>query len=101
MLKTARNVDFTGMFLRFQPFTIASIILGHNDMAAKVTAVKDFAEVLEHVRPGSWVALSNDESVVIASDRKLEVVVRVAAEAGEDEPLYYFKPDESEGLFVY
>ncbi len=55
--------------------------------------------VLQHVRPGNWVALSTDESTVIAADPDLPTVVKAPAEAGETEPVYYFKPNESEGLF--
>lgn len=70
-------------------------------MASVVADVKGFAELLKSVSPGHWVALSRDESAVLATDPDLGIAIQRAKDAGETEPLCYFKPDESEGLFVY
>ena len=61
----------------------------------------NFIGLLDAVPPGHWVAFSRDESRVLATDAELATVIEVAGQSGEEDPLYYFNPDERDGHILY
>ena len=66
-----------------------------------VSKTPTLADLLADVPPGNWVAISRDELSLLATDPDLGVAIQRAHETGEAEPLCWFVPDESEGLFVF
>jgi hypothetical protein len=80
----------------------ASIIMGQTNMVpTMVETMPSLAELLEDVPRGSWVALSRDERHILANGPDLEDVIAAAKQRGEDEAVYYFNADETEGQFLH
>jgi hypothetical protein len=58
-------------------------------------AIKDFGKLLAGVPPGAWVALSHDESRVVAYAADMRDVIEKAHEAGEPNPIITRVPQAS------
>jgi hypothetical protein len=58
-----------------------------------VLAVKDVSKLLAGVPKGAWVALSKDESRVVAYASELQEVLKKANEAGEKDPVVIRVPE--------
>ena len=63
-------------------------------------AIKDFTKLLSNVPAGAWVAISSDESHVVAYDSDIQAVIKKANEAGEQEPIVVRVPEQSAALIV-
>ncbi len=55
----------------------------------------DLTEVLKDAPAGEWIALSHDQTRIVATAKTLEEAVRAAAEAGEKEPVVLKVPPVS------
>jgi hypothetical protein len=60
----------------------------------------DFGELLKDVPPGAWVALSNDETHVVAYAADMRDAIKAANEAGEQEPIFLRVPLSASALFL-
>jgi len=56
-------------------------------------AIKDVSKLLADIPKGAWVALSKDEDRVIAYAAELQDVLRMAKEAGENDPIITRVPE--------
>ena len=56
-------------------------------------AVKDVSKLISDVPKGAWVALSQDESRVVAYAAELQEVLKKAADAGESKPVVIRVPE--------
>ncbi len=56
-------------------------------------AVKDVSKLLSDVPKGAWVALSQDETHVVAYAAELQEVLKIAKEAGESNPVVIRVPE--------
>jgi hypothetical protein len=50
-------------------------------------AIKNFGELLAGIPPGAWVAISHDETKVVAYAAEMRDVVQLARDQGEDNPI--------------
>lgn len=66
-------------------------------MAAATT---NFGELLRGVPRGAWVALSHDESTLIAYAAELKTVLALAAEKGESDPVVLRVPELPASLLL-
>jgi uncharacterized protein DUF5678 len=62
-------------------------------LAAPRFALKDISSILAEIPKGAWVALSKDETKVIAFAAELQEVLKKAKEAGEDKPVILRVPE--------
>ena len=53
----------------------------------------DLAELLKGVPRGSWVAISSDETHVVASGPDMQIVIDTAKNLGEPEPIITRVPE--------
>jgi len=56
-------------------------------------AAKDISKLLEGVPRGAWVAVSHDETKIIAYAAELQEVLQKARQAGEDSPVIMRVPE--------
>ena len=56
-------------------------------------AAKDVSKLLADIPKGAWVALSRDEERVVAYAAELQDVLRLAKEAGENDPIITRVPE--------
>ncbi|MGB9072902.1 MAG: DUF5678 domain-containing protein [Terriglobales bacterium] len=47
----------------------------------------DLTEVLKNAPAGDWIALSRDEKEIVGTGKTVEEAIRVAREAGEENPI--------------
>lgn len=64
-------------------------------MATMVTAIKDFGKLLEGVPRGAWVAISHDESRVVAYSADMNEAIQKAKSLGEDQPILLRIPESA------
>jgi hypothetical protein len=62
-------------------------------LAAPRLALKDVSSLLSGIPKGAWVALSSDETRVVAYAAELQEVLQKAKEAGEDKPVILRVPE--------
>ena len=62
-------------------------------------AIRDFGKLLAGVPPGAWVAISQDESRVVAYAAEMRDVIEKAHEAGEQNPILMRVP-QTTAMFV-
>lgn len=55
---------------------------------------QDRLKALQQAEPSSWIALSSDESRVVASGKTYQDAVERAAESGEHDPILIKTPDQ-------
>jgi hypothetical protein len=67
-----------------------------NDMLSAEERVR----MLREAPPKSWIALSEDESSIIAQAASYEEVVEKASEAGEDDPVLIMTPESWDPLVL-
>ncbi len=60
-------------------------------------AAKDISKLLVDIPKGAWVALSKDEEKVVAYAAELQEAIKMAKEAGENDPVVVRVP-ETESL---
>jgi hypothetical protein len=63
-------------------------------------AIKNFGKLLAGVPPGAWVAISNDESRVVAYAAEMRDVIQKAHEAGEQNPIITRVPHTSPAFLI-
>ncbi|HTS63085.1 MAG TPA: hypothetical protein VMH28_13740 [Candidatus Acidoferrales bacterium] len=69
-------------------------------MAAMAPMVHDFGKLLEGIPRGAWVAISQDESRVLAYSAEMKDAVLKARELGEENPIIVRVP-QSPAAFVF
>jgi hypothetical protein len=55
-------------------------------------------EIFSNVRPGLWVAISQDQDRLICTGETLDEVARMAKEQGEEEPFVMRVPEDNSAL---
>lgn len=77
---------------------LASIMVGSESAMAPM--VKDFGRLLEGIPRGAWVAISHDETRVVAYAAEIKDAVRKAQELGEPNPIIVRVP-QSPAAFAF
>ena len=60
----------------------------------RMMSPEERATILLEAAPNTWIALSGDESRVVGRGASYEDAVKMAEQAGEDDPLLIKTPDE-------
>lgn len=63
-------------------------------------AVRDLSKLLASVPKGSWVAISRDETDVLAYSADLDEALDKAKEAGENDPIVIRVPETEVAVFL-
>ena len=63
-------------------------------------AAKDVSKLLADIPKGAWVALSRDEERVVAYAAELQEVLRLAKEAGENDPIITRVPEAEAATLI-
>ena len=63
-------------------------------------AIKDLSKLLAGVPKGSWVAISKDETRVLAYSASLDQALEKAKAAGEPDPIVIRVPETEAALFL-
>jgi len=63
-------------------------------------ATIDYSSLFKGLPPGAWVAISEDNSRVVAYAADLQTVIEMARQKGEDHPLVLRVPEQAGMLFL-
>ena len=63
-------------------------------------AVADLGKLLKGLPKGAWVAISSDESRVIAYAADLDKVIEMAKQLGEDQPVVIRVPETDAAMLL-
>ena len=64
------------------------------------TASIDYSALLKGLPPGAWVAISKDNSKVVAYAADLKTAIEMARQRGEQDPLVLRVPEQAGMLFL-